>query len=240
MQGRDDSREGSAFSVPCPEPETLPRGQASVSTPLQSATDSPSLEKAPPTTATPATPASEQGSPSLGLSSGAVPAQGGAGSAEAVVDDVFSTADEVLSAPDSPHKEFHCAVLRALSKEPSVVEAAKADRAPGTPDEAESCLKIWPSASLLPLLSIGPSHHIPLYWECGNPCLLCPLLFLGVWSLLPLFYHAQASSQPTVQSSKPLLDYFSPIPSLSDVLSKGIRVLADQIPVCSLIGRGAE
>nr|XP_043871871.1 alpha-adducin isoform X9 [Solea senegalensis] len=33
--------------------------------------------------------------------------------------------DEVFLAPDSPHKEFHCAVLRALSKDTSVVEAAK-------------------------------------------------------------------------------------------------------------------
>ncbi|XP_044031448.1 alpha-adducin isoform X4 [Siniperca chuatsi] len=127
VQGRDDSREGSASSVPCPESETLQRGQAFVSTPPQSATDSPSLEKAPPATATQA---SEQGSSSLGLSSGAEPAQGEADSAEAVVDDVFSTAEEVLSAPDSPQKEFHCAVVRALCKEPSVVEAAKTDQAP--------------------------------------------------------------------------------------------------------------
>ncbi|XP_070780368.1 alpha-adducin isoform X2 [Enoplosus armatus] len=128
VQGRDDSRGESVSSVPCPEPETVPRGQASVSTPLQSATDS--LEKAPPTTTTPATPAPEQGSSSLGLSGGAEPAQGGADSVEAVVDDVFSTADEGLSAPDSPQKEFHCAVVRALSKESSVVEATKADQAP--------------------------------------------------------------------------------------------------------------
>ncbi|XP_078126847.1 alpha-adducin isoform X6 [Sander vitreus] len=135
VQGRDDSREGSASSVPYPEPETLPRGRASVSTPLQSATESPSLEIAPPPTATPA---SELGSSSIVLSSGAEPAQGGTDSA----DDVFSTAEEVFSAPDSPHKEFHCAVVRALSKEPSVVEAAKAEQAPDQeqleePEEAE-------------------------------------------------------------------------------------------------------
>ncbi|XP_035847161.1 alpha-adducin isoform X8 [Sander lucioperca] len=135
VQGRDDSREGSASSVPYPEPETLPRGRASVSTPLQSATESPSLEIAPPPTATPA---SELGSSSIVLSSGAGPAQGGTDSA----DDVFSTAEEVFSAPDSPHKEFHCAVVRALSKEPSVVEAAKAEQAPDQeqleePEEAE-------------------------------------------------------------------------------------------------------
>ncbi|XP_038589143.1 alpha-adducin isoform X3 [Micropterus salmoides] len=127
VQGRDDNREESASTVPCPEPEKLPGGQASVSTPLQSASDSPSLEKA-----TPATPTSS----SHGLPSGEEPAQGGADSAEAVVDDVFSTADEVLLVPDSPQKEFHCAVVRALSKEPSVVEAAKADLAPD-PEEPE-------------------------------------------------------------------------------------------------------
>ncbi|XP_045923703.1 alpha-adducin isoform X1 [Micropterus dolomieu] len=203
VQGRDDNREESASTVPCPEPEKLPGGQASVSTPLQSASDSPSFEKA-----TPATPTSS----SHGLPSGEEPAQGGADSAEAVVDDVFSTADEVLLVPDSPEKEFHCAVVRALSKEQSVVEAAKADLAPGRTDEAESCLKSGLPPSLL---SLGLCHYLPLHWDCGNPCLLCPLLLLGVWSLLPLFYHAQASSLPTVQSSKPLLDYFSPlIPSL--------------------------
>uniref|UniRef100_A0A4W6CI01 Alpha-adducin n=1 Tax=Lates calcarifer TaxID=8187 RepID=A0A4W6CI01_LATCA len=131
VQGRDASREGSASSSSCPEPETQLRGQASVSTPLRSsAADSPDLERVPPTAPTPATPASEQGSPSLSLSTGAEPAQGGADSAGTLADEVFSTVDEVFSAPDSPHKEFHCAVLRALSKESSVLEAAKADQAP--------------------------------------------------------------------------------------------------------------
>ncbi|XP_040915212.1 alpha-adducin isoform X1 [Toxotes jaculatrix] len=138
VQGQDASREGSASSVSCPEPETLPRGQASVATTLQSTADSPSLEKVPPTAATPAAPAFEQGSSSLGLSSGAEPAQGEADSAGTLADDVFSTADEVFSAPDSPHKEFHCAVLRALSKEPSVVVAAKADQAPDPEQLVES------------------------------------------------------------------------------------------------------
>ncbi|XP_037607969.1 alpha-adducin isoform X4 [Sebastes umbrosus] len=130
VQGRGGSREGSA----CPEPEPLPRGQASASTPLQSANDSPSLQRAPPTTATPVTPASGQGSPSLVLSGGAEPA--GRGRTDST-DDVFSTTGEVVSAPDSPHKEFHCAVLRALSKEPSVVEAAEADQAPDVEQLAE-------------------------------------------------------------------------------------------------------
>ncbi|KAK5900818.1 hypothetical protein CgunFtcFv8_025748 [Champsocephalus gunnari] len=112
-----DSKGGSASSLP--EAEKLPRGKSSTSTPLHSATDSPSLERAPAPTATPATPSS------LALS-----AQGGADSA----DDVFSAAEDALSAPDSPQKEFHCAVLRALSKEPSVKEA---DQAPDLEQLAE-------------------------------------------------------------------------------------------------------
>ncbi|XP_034457190.1 alpha-adducin isoform X8 [Hippoglossus hippoglossus] len=123
VQGQDASREGSAYGASCPEAETPQRGQASVSTPLQSGTCSLSLEKAPPTAAVAATPASEQTSFSLGLSSGAGATRDGTSSAGTLADDVFS-------APDSPHKEFHCAVLRALSKEPSVVEAAKEDQAP--------------------------------------------------------------------------------------------------------------
>lgn len=158
MQGQDDCREGSASSESCPEPEMVPRGRASVSIPLQSATASPSLEKSPPEAATPATPASEQGS------------------AVTVADDVFSTADEVFSAPDSPHKEFHCAVLRALSKEPAIVEAAEADQAPGTADEAESCLN-----SSLPLPS-SPAQPWPIslhtaalrFWE-SPPAVSSPL-----------------------------------------------------------------
>ncbi|XP_070845817.1 alpha-adducin isoform X2 [Chaetodon trifascialis] len=126
VQGRDHSREGSASSVTHPEPETVPRGQAGVSTPLQSAADAPILDKAPPSAAMPV---SEQRPPSLGVSSGAEMARGGADSAGAVLDEVFAAEDVILSGPDSPHKEFHCAVLRALSKESSMGEAAKANRA---------------------------------------------------------------------------------------------------------------
>ncbi|KAK9532482.1 hypothetical protein VZT92_009863 [Zoarces viviparus] len=137
VQRRDHSKEGSASGVPRPGPEPRPRGEASVSAPLQSVADSPSLERAPPPAATPA---SERGSSSLVLS--------GVDSA----DDVFSTAGEVMSAPDSPHKEFHCAVLRALSKEPSVVEADQADRAPDLeqlvePEEEEEPQNQKPTAT---------------------------------------------------------------------------------------------
>uniref|UniRef100_A0AAX7U0D9 Alpha-adducin n=1 Tax=Astatotilapia calliptera TaxID=8154 RepID=A0AAX7U0D9_ASTCA len=128
VQGRSMSRGGSASAVPSPAPQTAQMGQASSSPP--SAADSSSLEKAQPTAATPA---SEHGSSSVG---GAEPSQSGADSAGTVAVDVFSTADEVFSAPDSPHRDFHCAVLRALSKEPSVVDAAKAD--PGQLVESEN------------------------------------------------------------------------------------------------------
>uniref|UniRef100_A0A3Q1J2J3 Alpha-adducin n=1 Tax=Anabas testudineus TaxID=64144 RepID=A0A3Q1J2J3_ANATE len=137
VQGQDASREGSTSTVSCPEPTTVLGGQASVSTPLQTTTDSPILEKYLPPAAAPPTPASEQDSSSHSRSSGAETAQGAADSAETVADDVFSTTDEVFSAPDSPHKEFHCAVLRALSKEPSVADAAKADQAPDPEQLAE-------------------------------------------------------------------------------------------------------
>ncbi|XP_030599267.1 alpha-adducin isoform X4 [Archocentrus centrarchus] len=130
VQGPATGREGSAAGIPSPEPQTAQMGQAS--TPLQSAADSSSLEKAQPTAATPA---SEQGLSSVG---GAEPSQSGADSAGTLADDVFSTADEVFSAPDSPHKDFHCAVLRALSKESSVVDAAKAFQAPDPGQQIES------------------------------------------------------------------------------------------------------
>ncbi|XP_044189160.1 alpha-adducin isoform X4 [Thunnus albacares] len=190
VQGQDDCREGSASSESCPEPEMVPEGRASISTPLQSANDSPTLEKAPLAAPTPATPASEQGS------------------AGTVTDEVFSTADECFSAPDSPHKEFHCAVLLALSKEPTVVEAAEGDQAPGTPEEAESSLNSGlplPSSPCSALARLTTYHCTETF---GNPRLLCSLLFLGVLSLLPLFYFVQAPSLPTVQSLKPLLDFF--------------------------------
>ncbi|XP_063746227.1 alpha-adducin isoform X3 [Eleginops maclovinus] len=119
VKARVDSKGGSASSVPCPEAETLPRGKSSTSNPLRSETDSPSSGRAPAPTATPATP-----------SSLVVSAQGDADSA----DDVFSAAEDAFSAPDSPQKEFHCAVLRALSKEPSVKEA---DQAPDLEQLAE-------------------------------------------------------------------------------------------------------
>ncbi|XP_031610501.1 alpha-adducin isoform X2 [Oreochromis aureus] len=128
VQGRSMSRGASASAVPSPAPQTAQMGQAS--SPPPSAADSSSLEKAQPTAATPA---SEHGSSSVG---GAEQSQSGADSAGTVADDVFSNADDVFSAPDSPHKDFHCAVLRALSKEPSVVDAAKAD--PGQLVESEN------------------------------------------------------------------------------------------------------
>ncbi|XP_047425280.1 alpha-adducin isoform X18 [Mugil cephalus] len=136
VQGREDCREGSTSSVPSPKPETMPRDQTSASTSLSSTAGSPSLEKPHPTSTTPA---SEHGFASAPSPSGGTePAQSGPGSAGTVADDVFSTADEVFSAPDSPHKEFHCAVLRALVSEPSVVKAAEAGQAPDPEQQVES------------------------------------------------------------------------------------------------------
>lgn len=123
--------------------ELLRGGGASVSPPpLQTATDSPCLEGA-------ATPASKLGSSPLvlaGVGGGGEGLAGGGGGGADSADDVFS-----------PHKEFHCAVLRALSKGPSVP-----DQAPGTPDEAAPCLKRNPAPPLPPLLLLPPPHpHAP-------------------------------------------------------------------------------
>ncbi|KAM9307369.1 alpha-adducin isoform 5-T6 [Pholidichthys leucotaenia] len=104
VKGRDKNKKASG--VPSQEPE--PVGMGPASTPLQ-----------------PATPAAKQGSSSLSQNSGAEPAQSSSDST--VADDVFLAADEGFSAPDSPHKEFHNAVLRALIKESSVVEATEAE-----------------------------------------------------------------------------------------------------------------
>ncbi|XP_051794115.1 alpha-adducin isoform X8 [Acanthochromis polyacanthus] len=197
VQGRGDVREGSASSVPGPQPETMPRGQASVSTPRQSAADSPSLEKAQPSAPTAA---SEQQSSSLGPSSVAEPAQSGADSAGTVADDDFSTADEVFSAPDSPHKEFHSAVLRALSKEPSVVEAAKAGQAPGTADEAESCLSSGLPLPSSPAQSWSVLLHTTALGNWGSPPAVSFPVSEGLESAAIFFFHAQAPSPPTVQS----------------------------------------
>ncbi|CAG5867552.1 unnamed protein product [Menidia menidia] len=107
------------------EPGAVDEGQTS--TPPHSP-DSPNAGKPKPPAPTPA---SEQSSPRQSLSGEPMPAPSGADSAGTLADDVFSATDEGFSAPGSPQKEFHSAVLRALSKEPLAVEAAKADQAPG-------------------------------------------------------------------------------------------------------------
>uniref|UniRef100_A0A665U948 Alpha-adducin n=1 Tax=Echeneis naucrates TaxID=173247 RepID=A0A665U948_ECHNA len=156
-----------------------------------STSGSPILEKVLPPAATPA---SEQVSSSLG------PTRAGTDSAGTIADDVFSTVDEVFSAPDSPQKEFHC--------------------------EATVIPKLWPPASLLPCSALVRLTSYRCTGSLGIPACCVFLFFLGVWSLLPFFFfffnHWQALSLPTVQFLKPLLDYFAPRP-LSDVLSKGIR-----------------
>lgn len=196
MQGQDANRKGSSSGASCPEPERLQRGHSSVSTCRRSTVDSPGVQKLLPT------PASDQSS------SGAVLAQHGAGSAGTLADDVFSTADEVFTGPDSPQKEFHSAVLRALTKEATVVEAAA-----GTADEAFRVVAYCGLRfSLLPLLSPGPCHYTLLHWESGLPRLLCPFLFSGGQGgvLLSADVFLMMCNHPpySFQISKPLLDYF--------------------------------
>ncbi|XP_047228123.1 alpha-adducin isoform X4 [Girardinichthys multiradiatus] len=120
VQQQKDSMRGSTSSAPRPEPETVPSAQTSVSTPLHQ-TGSPSLEEAQP-------PASEKSSSSQGLSV-PEPARSGTHSAATLADDVFSAADEVQPASNSPHKEFHSAVVRALIKDPQSVEATEGGQA---------------------------------------------------------------------------------------------------------------
>uniref|UniRef100_A0A8C6WK96 Alpha-adducin n=1 Tax=Neogobius melanostomus TaxID=47308 RepID=A0A8C6WK96_9GOBI len=113
-RAKESHRAESASSPPCPGAGLTPTaGQsASMSPSPQSATDSPSIDRAAPP---PATPASELDLCADGLGASA--------------DDVFAATEEEVFAPESPHKEFHSAVLRALSREPVVVEATEAVQA---------------------------------------------------------------------------------------------------------------
>ena len=180
-------KQGSVSSIPYNEAEAIQRGGACVSTSLRSPTDSCNLPKA-----TSATPASQHSSPFLSAESSSAEV------AAAVVDDVFLSVGEVLSAQDSTRKEFHCAVLRALNKEPPVVEA---DQAPGTADEAESCSKSSLPFPPLPCSAFARVTTFRCAGRAENPCLLCPLLFWGFWSLLPLFYLIQVPPLPHPQIS---------------------------------------
>ncbi|XP_012724427.2 alpha-adducin isoform X15 [Fundulus heteroclitus] len=116
-QRQKDCMKGSASSAPGPEPESVASGQASDSAPPRQ-TGSPSSEEARP-------PASDTGALSQGPS---VPES---------ADDVFSAAEEGLPALDSPHKEFHSAVLRALTKDQSDVEAAERGRGSDAEQQVE-------------------------------------------------------------------------------------------------------
>ncbi|XP_077478581.1 alpha-adducin isoform X6 [Stigmatopora argus] len=62
-----------------------------------------------------------------------VPSGTGTGSASEQGPPPFSLTDEVH--PDSPHKEFHCAVLRALSKEPPEAKQAEDQEQIAEPEE---------------------------------------------------------------------------------------------------------
>lgn len=134
VKKQDCCKTGSASTsnVPRSEPETVPGGQTSVSTPQHST----NLENA----QTP-TPTSDQSSSSRCTSGGPEPSRG---VAEMDADDVFSPADEVFLAPD----------VLALGKKPSYVNASQEVQAPGTIDEV---LSSSPS-----LLSPGLSYYKPL------------------------------------------------------------------------------
>lgn len=212
MQEWDDSREQSASTVPSTKAETLQGGGAYLSTTPQSGADSPNVPNAPPATATSPTPDSVQDSPVL------KPGQDHAEIAEAIVDDVFSTIDEVLSARDSTSKEFHSAVLRALSKEPLMVAEAEREQAPGTGVEVESCLKS--SVFLLPRSAFTRRTTYKCIGWRGNPCLLSSPFPGGFRVGCVLFY------LPTHSPVSCLI--ITPPPPFSDVTSKGIRVVADQ------------
>ncbi|XP_068609214.1 alpha-adducin [Brachionichthys hirsutus] len=115
VQGRDGSGTGPVPGVPCPAPAAPPRGRASASTPLPSLSEAPACDGDPRPAAPPVSeaPGASRTEP--------------AGSAEV---------DEGSSALDSPQKDFHCAVLRALSMEPPAPEAQD-DRAPDVGGLAE-------------------------------------------------------------------------------------------------------
>lgn len=233
-QERAHITEGLASSTPCADPETLQGGEASVPTPVRSANDSPNTLKVPPSTATTTAPASDQSSPRLRPSTG--DESGLADAAEAVVDDVFSTLGEVLSAQDSTRKEFHCALLRALSKEPA---AAEADQAPGTPDES-GVLPFHPP----PLLGLHPSHYTPLLWEMwGVPacCVLSFFLWGGGGSEPYCLPHASIlPSQSSALRAFCLHIFFPPAPFSLMSCRKASESWQIRLPFCSLIGRGAE
>lgn len=98
--------------------------------------------------------------------------------------DVFSPADEVFLAPD----------VLTLSKEAADVKAPQEVQAPGTSDEVLSCGLKPPFFPAQPWPVLLPTTSL---WESGNSCLLFPLLFPRVWSLLVLFVCVQAPSLPT-------------------------------------------
>ncbi|XP_055009612.1 alpha-adducin isoform X2 [Boleophthalmus pectinirostris] len=69
-------------------------------------------------------------------------------------DDVFAATEEEVRALESPQKEFHSAVLRALSREPVVVDAAEAVQATEQTEEPED------EAKELKVVSTPPSTPV--------------------------------------------------------------------------------
>ncbi|XP_054896337.1 alpha-adducin isoform X2 [Poeciliopsis prolifica] len=124
VQQQKNSIKGSISNPPRPDPEAVSSGQTTLSTSLHP-TDSSGLEET-------QLPASSQGSPSP------QPDSSVADSAATAVDDALSAVDKMLSAPDSPHKEFHSAVVRALIKNPPDVEAAEGGQAADPEQQVEA------------------------------------------------------------------------------------------------------
>uniref|UniRef100_A0A8C5ETP6 Alpha-adducin n=1 Tax=Gouania willdenowi TaxID=441366 RepID=A0A8C5ETP6_GOUWI len=119
VQRHDEGRKESGSSRPNPQPGKMLKVESSTA-------DSDNFEKA---LLTETTQASELDSFCPGVSAAA-----SASSAEV---EVFSTTDEAVSGPGSPQKEFHSALVRALSKEPSGTEPAVAGQAPDLEPEVE-------------------------------------------------------------------------------------------------------
>lgn len=148
----------SASSVPRSEPEMVPSGQTSVSTPQHSTNSENPQTPAP-------TPASDRSCSSPSPPGSPEPSRGVAEAAETDADDVFSPADEVILAPG----------VLALGKKPSDVKASEEIRAPGTIDEVLS----FPPSLLRP----GMSYYKPRpYGYLGIPacCFLCSFQEFGV------------------------------------------------------------
>lgn len=157
--------------------------------------------------------------------------------AAAIVDDVLSAAGEVLSAQDSTRKEFHCAVLRALSKEPSVT-----DQAPGTPAEVESGLR---SGLPLPSSPAQPSLVSLRTAAMGGVRIpACCVLSFFPGGVFGVDCHCFTTrNHPLYPQFNPISLYliiFLPNPRSLMSCTEASKLWKIRLSLCCLIGRGAE